>query len=113
MAISANPVLFADDASMSITKSDTLEFTNTIHRNITKINRWFKSNALSLNIYKTHVLQFYTKINPNHKFQIPYENKLQRLKAKFLGLTIDQIYHGNNTSMIQYPNLIRHALQLD
>jgi hypothetical protein len=56
MAISANPVIFADDTSMIITKSDPLEFTNTINRNITKINRWYKSNSLSLNIDKTHFL---------------------------------------------------------
>jgi hypothetical protein len=91
MAISVNPVLFADDTSMIITKSDPLEFTSNINRNITKINRWFKSNSSSLNIDKIHFLQFYTKINQNHGFQILYENK-QITKAqniKFLGLTID------------------------
>jgi ssDNA-specific exonuclease RecJ len=76
---------------MIITKANPLEVTNTINRNITKINRWFKSNSLSLNTDKTHFLQFYTKINQNHEFQILYENK-QITKAqniKFLGLTID------------------------
>jgi hypothetical protein len=34
----ANPVLFADDMSMIISKSDPKEFTNTISRNIIKIN---------------------------------------------------------------------------
>jgi len=38
MANLANPVLFADDTSMIITKSDPMEFTNTINRNIIKIN---------------------------------------------------------------------------
>jgi hypothetical protein len=101
MAISANPVLYADDTSMIITKSNPLEFTNTINRNTTKINRWFKSNSLSLNIDKTHFLQFYTKINQNHEFQILYENK-QITKAqniKFLGLTID-----SNLSWKQHIN---------
>jgi hypothetical protein len=91
MAILADPVLFGDNTSMIITKSDPLEFTNTINRNIIKINRWFKSNSLSLNIDKTHFLQFYMKINQNHKFQIMYKNK-QITKAqniKFIGLTID------------------------
>jgi hypothetical protein len=36
MAISANPVLFADDKSMIITKFDPMEFTNTMNRNIKK-----------------------------------------------------------------------------
>jgi hypothetical protein len=91
MAISANPVLFADDTSVIIIKSDSLEFTNIINKNITKINRWFKLNPLSLNIDKTHSLQFHMKINQNHEFQILYENK-QITKAQnitFLGLTID------------------------
>ena len=39
VSISANPVLFADNTSMIITKSDHMEFTNTINRNIIKINR--------------------------------------------------------------------------
>jgi hypothetical protein len=38
VVISANPVLFADDISMIITKSDPMEFANTINRNIKKIN---------------------------------------------------------------------------
>jgi hypothetical protein len=54
----ANPVLFADDTSMVISKSDPKEFTNTINRNTIKINEWFKSNSLSLNIDKTYFLQF-------------------------------------------------------
>jgi hypothetical protein len=36
MAISANPVLFADDRSMIITKSGAMKFANTINRNIKK-----------------------------------------------------------------------------
>jgi hypothetical protein len=81
IAILVNPVLFVDDTSMIITKSEPLEFTNTINRNIPKINRWFKSNSLSLDIDKTYFLQFYMKINQNHEFQILYENK-QIIKAQ-------------------------------
>ena len=91
MAILANRVLFVDDTSMIITKSDPMEFTNTINRNIIKINKWFKSNSLSLNIDKTHFLQFHMKIIQNDDFQISYENK-QITKAqtiKFLRITID------------------------
>jgi hypothetical protein len=46
---------------------------------------------MSLNIDKTHFLQFYTKTNQNYGFQTFYENK-QITKAqniKFLGITID------------------------
>jgi hypothetical protein len=74
MTILANPILFADDPSMIVTKSDPLEFINTINRNITKINRWFESNYLFLSIDKTQFLQFYMIINQNHEFQILDEN---------------------------------------
>jgi hypothetical protein len=46
---------------------------------------------LSLNIHKTHFLQFCTKFNQNYDPQISYENK-QITKAqniKFLGIIID------------------------
>jgi hypothetical protein len=67
----ANPVLFADDTSMIISKSDPKKFTNTINRNIIKINEWFKSN--SLNIDKTCFLQFHTKTNQKYVFEAFYE----------------------------------------
>jgi hypothetical protein len=76
MAISVNPVLFVDDTGMIITKSDAMEFTNTININIIKINRCFKSNSLSLNSDKTHFLQFHMKISQSYDFQIFYEKKL-------------------------------------
>jgi pyruvate-formate lyase-activating enzyme len=90
MAISANPVLFADNTSMIITKSDPMEFTNTINENIKKINNWFKSNSVSLNIDKTHFLQFHTKFNQNCDPQISYENKqITKIQIiKFLGIII-------------------------
>jgi hypothetical protein len=97
----ANPVLFADDTSMIISKSDPKEFTNTINRKRIKISEWFKSNSLSLNIYKTYFLQFHTKTNQQYDFQASYENR-QITKAqniKFLGIIIIQIYHGSNISM--------------
>jgi hypothetical protein len=86
----ANPVLFADDTSMVISKSDPKEFTNAINTNIIKINEWFKSNPLSLNIDKTYFLQFHMKTNQKYDFQT-YENR-QITKAqniKFLGIIID------------------------
>jgi hypothetical protein len=66
------------------------EFTNTINTNIIKINEWFKSNSLSLNLDKTYFLQFHTKNNQKYDFQTSYENR-QITKAqniKFLGIII-------------------------
>jgi hypothetical protein len=91
MASLANPVLFADDTSMIISKSDPKEFTNTISRNIIKINEWFKSNSLSLNIEKIYFVQFCTKTNQNYDFQTSYENRqiAKSQNIKFLGIIID------------------------
>jgi hypothetical protein len=71
----ANPFLFAGNISMIISKSDTKQFTDTINRNIIKINEWFKSNSLSLNIDKTYFLQFHTKTKHKYDFQTSYENR--------------------------------------
>jgi hypothetical protein len=37
-------------------------FLHSIQRNIINVDRWFKSNSLMLNMDKTHLLQFYTKL---------------------------------------------------
>jgi hypothetical protein len=86
----ANPVLFAVDTSMVISKSDPKEFTNVVNRNIIKINEWFRSNS-SLNIDRTYFLQFHMKTNQKYDYQTSYENR-QITKAqniKFLGIIID------------------------
>jgi hypothetical protein len=98
MATSANPVLFADDTSMNITKPDLTEFTNSINENSLKLNRWFKSSSLSLNFDKTRFLQFFTKLiktmisNP-----IMITDKLQNLRLKtFLEFHWTLNYHRDN-----------------
>jgi hypothetical protein len=81
IAALANPVLFADDTSMIISKSGPKEFTNTISRNIIKMNEWFKSNSLSLNIDKTYFVQFCKKPTKNMIFKLLMKiDKLQKLK---------------------------------
>jgi hypothetical protein len=99
---------------MIISKSYPKEFTNTVNRNIIKINEWFKSNS-SLNIDKTYFLQFNTKTNQKCDFQTSCENRqiTRAQNIKFLGIIID-----SNLSWKQHinniiSNLIRHVLQLD
>jgi hypothetical protein len=76
---------------MIISKSDPKEFTNTISRNIIKINESFKSNSLSLNTDKTYFVQFCTKTNQKYDFQTSYENRkiVKAQNIKFLGIIID------------------------
>jgi len=76
---------------MIITNPDPMEFTKSLNTNSTKINRWFKSNSLSLNVDKTHFLQFYTRPNQNYDFIPYYEDKhITKVEnIKFLGITLD------------------------
>ena len=76
---------------MIITKSDLKEITNPINRNKIKINNWFKSNSLSLNIDKTFFLQFHKKTKQKYDFQTSYENRkiTKAQNIKFLGIIID------------------------
>jgi hypothetical protein len=57
---------------------------------VIKINEWFKSDSLSLNIDKAYFVQFCIKTNQKYDFQTSYENR-QIAKAqniKFLGIII-------------------------
>jgi hypothetical protein len=69
----SNPILFSDDTSMIITNSDLQEFKKDIHSIIIQLNTLFKSNLLSLNLDKTHFLQFLTKNSHESNLQISYQ----------------------------------------
>ena len=71
----SNPILFADNTSMIITNSGFQVFKKYIPSIIIQLNRWFKKHLLSLNLDKTHFLQFLTKNNHEIDLQISYENK--------------------------------------
>jgi hypothetical protein len=62
-------ILFADNTSMLITDSDQKMFKKGTNNNIL-INTSFKSNLLSLNVDKTHFLQFLTKNSQEIDLQI-------------------------------------------
>jgi hypothetical protein len=53
-----NQVLFADDTSTIITNSVLQVFKKYIKNIIVLLNKWSKSNAFSLNLDRTHFLQF-------------------------------------------------------
>ena len=117
MATSANPVLFADDTSMIITNPNLMEFTKSINVNSIKINKWFKSNSLSLNIDKTHFLQFFTKTDQTYDFQPYYDNKqITKVETiKFLGITLDSklSWKQHIEDLTPRLNITRLALQSD
>jgi hypothetical protein len=57
----SNPVLYADNTSLIFTNSDLQVFEKRCEYCCTKVNKWFHSNLLLLNLEKTYFLQFLTK----------------------------------------------------
>jgi protein associated with RNAse G/E len=87
----SNPVLYADDTSLVITNSNSQIFEKDKNTVISRLNRWFHSNSLLLNLGKTHFLQFVTKNTKTLDLQILHQNKhISSVNTiKFLGLMID------------------------
>jgi hypothetical protein len=74
-----------------ITNPDPLNLRVNLNKMTQDINNWFYTNLLSLNLDKTHFMQFVTKNNSLHDFGISHGNKKKAVvyNTKFLGLTID------------------------
>jgi hypothetical protein len=86
----SQPVLFADDNSILISKPSPTEFINDINKVFGNVNDWLKVNLLSLNFDKTYCVQFLTKNNQEININIGYGNKLiTNTCTTFLGLIID------------------------
>jgi hypothetical protein len=84
-------VLFADDTSMIITNPNPSNFEKSVNKIIQDINEWFNTNLLSLNLDKTHFIQFVTKNSSLIDFNIMYgNNKIANVyNTKLLGLTLE------------------------
>jgi hypothetical protein len=84
-------ILFVDDTSMIITNPSPSNFEKTVNKVIQYINDWFNTNLLSLNLDKTHFIQFVTKNSSSIDLNIMYgNNKIAKVyNTKFLGLTLD------------------------
>jgi hypothetical protein len=84
-------VLFADDTSIIVTNPNPTNFEKSVNKTIHDINEWFNTNLLSLNLDKTHFIQFVTKNSSLIDFNITHGNKkiANICSTKFLGLTLD------------------------
>jgi hypothetical protein len=58
-----------------------------------KLNNWFTTNLLPLNLFKTNFMHFKTKNSHNIDFLIKYGNENITVSSdiKFLGLTLDNL----------------------
>jgi hypothetical protein len=71
----SNPVLYANDTSLVITNSNCQIFEKNINTVVSRLNRWFHSNSLLLNLENTYFLQFVTKNARTLDLQILFQNK--------------------------------------
>jgi hypothetical protein len=71
----AKLMLYTSDTSLIITSSKSVEFSTKVNTVFADINKWFRSNLMSLNFDKTHFLQFQTKNNKKLDLNITSLNK--------------------------------------
>jgi hypothetical protein len=83
--------LFADDTSILVSHSNQTEFDKKLNVAFKNLDDWFGKNLLSLNISKTHCINFTTKTTKSIVLNISRENKLISMtnQTKFLGLLTD------------------------
>ena len=84
------PLLFTDDTSLIITHLNYTDFSKDITSAFNKLNKWFASNLLTLNLINTQYVQFMTKNTPTREISVSYNNMLilNTLNTKFLGLVV-------------------------
>jgi len=87
----ATPILFADDTSIIITGRDPHKPQDDLNTTFRQISEWFQLNSLSLNISKTHFIQFSSKSLNDSDINITYENNyISKVNdLNFLGLNIN------------------------
>jgi len=90
-------VLFADDTSILITDSSNIDFNININQSLASIITWFNSNLLTLNLKKTHCIEFRSKNYYQVQTKVQYEHIdiSNSTETKFLGLTIDETLSWN------------------
>ena len=73
--VNSKLVLFADDTSVIITNPGPLNYRTNLNKITHDIKKWFETNLLSLNLDKTHCMQFMAKNNPPDDFDIMHGSK--------------------------------------
>jgi hypothetical protein len=83
--------LFADDTSIILKSPNSRDFQTNKDTAFNCVNKWFKVNLPSINVDKTHYIQFKTKNKPTVDINIVCNDNLIASvpKIKFLGLYIN------------------------
>ena len=90
-------VLFADNTSLLLTGSNKLDFSININQSLRNIISWFNRSLLTLNLNKTHYVEFRTKNYYQVKTTVKYgHNDISNsTETKFLVLVIDDTLSWN------------------
>ena len=84
------PILFADDTSIIVKSPNSKDFQTNMFTAFHCVNKQFKVNLLSINVDKTHYIQFKTKNKPTVDINIVCNDNLITAlpKTKFLGIYV-------------------------
>jgi hypothetical protein len=82
--------LFADDTTIIVKSPNSKDFQTNVVTAFNCVNIWFKVNLLSINVDKTHYIQFKTKNKPTIDKNIVYNDNLitPLPNIKFMGIYI-------------------------
>jgi hypothetical protein len=94
---SSMPILFADDTSLVVADRNPDNIHAKLNINLQLVQRWFKSNLLTINFLKTHCMHFKTKNTVSTETILACNNNVitEVSQIKFLGLTIDDTLSWN------------------
>ncbi len=67
--------MFADDTSILIKSPNNVQLQSDLNSVMGQLNEWFQENLITLNLEKTHFIQFTNKSIGNSDIQIKIENK--------------------------------------
>jgi hypothetical protein len=91
------PILFADDTSIIVKGSNARDFQVNMDSTFNHVNKWFKTNLLTININKTHYIQFKTKNKPAIDIKIVRNEQpiTTAHNIKFLDIHINESINWN------------------
>ena len=101
-------ILFTDDTSVFIEGKSYTGVINSVNNELQKVNEWFKSNKLTLNVEKTHYMLFHRTRIKDHKINVVLQDDLisEANSLTFLGVIIDNKlkWHDHIMYITKYQN---------
>jgi len=94
----AEPMLLADDTSVTISNRNFIEFSTTVNLVLARMIEWFSANKLILNLEKTNILKFVTNNLPYCALSIGHKDEYieEAVHLKFLDIQIDNHLNWKN-----------------